>query len=340
MKGKGNKLFSVFSLVLPIAFGFAVIAWLIMKDYRPGYFSGLKVTYSLILGIVAGFIFIIGRDAAAIVRYHLLADGELSWKRCFYVNTLCEFTSSVTPSAIGGSGLIVIFLNREVIQAGRSLTIMMICVFFDELVLTVFMPIIMLFYPAKELYGSTSGFSDGLTFIFSLMYVLIALYTFMLYLALFRCPQQMKRFFMWISRFRICRKWQNKIAVFADDLLTSANEMRGKSFGYWVKTFLLTTASWTSRYLVVNALLFAFSCKGDQLLAFMRQLVLWITQMVSPTPGGSGISEYIFQISYASYFDSPGEALVATFIWRIITFYLYLVLGVLIISGKIYKRKI
>jgi uncharacterized protein (TIRG00374 family) len=91
---------------------------------------------------------------------------------------------------------------------------------------------------------------------------------------------------------------------------------------------------------VVNALLFAFSCKGDQLLAFMRQLVLWITQMVSPTPGGSGISEYIFQISYASYFDSPGEALVATFIWRIITFYLYLVLGVLIISGKIYKRKI
>ena len=340
MERKGNKLFSFFSLVLPIAFGVGVIAWLFMKDYRPGYFSGLEVTYSLILGTIAGFIFILGRDVAAIMRYHLLADGELSWKKCFYVNTLCEFTSAVTPSAIGGSGLIVIFLNREGIQAGRSLTIMMICIFFDELVLTVFMPVIMLFYPAKDLFGSNSGLSDGLTFIFNLMYVLIAVYTLILYLALFRCPKQMKRFFMWISRLKICRKWQNKITVFADDLLTSANEMRGKSFGYWAKTFLFTVASWTSRYLVVNALLFAFSCKGDQLLAFIRQVVLWITQMVSPTPGGSGISEYIFQSSYASYFNSPGEALVATFIWRIITFYLYLVLGVFIISGKIYKRKV
>lgn len=335
---KRNRAFSLFSLILPIAVGLGVIVWMFMRDYHPGYFDNIQITGALIAGIIAGFLLIIGRDTASIARYHMLADGDLSWKKCFYVNTLCEFTSAITPSSVGGSSLIVVFLNREGIKGGRSLAIMMLCIFFDELVLVVGVPITLIAYPKEELFGPVSTLSNGLTFIFLAMYILISLYTLLLYLALFRCPKVMQRFFLWIASRKIWHRWHSTIERFANEMLDSAIEMKDKHFSYWCKAFLLTLASWLSRYLVVNALIFAFGSSGNQLLALARQLVLWITQTISPTPGGSGVSEYVFQFYYADFFSSAEQVLIVTFIWRIITFYLYLILGTFVVSKKIQNK--
>ena len=59
---------------------------------------------------------------------------------------------------------------------------------------------------------------------------------------------------------------------------------------------------------------------------------------VSPTPGGSGFSEYMFNQYYADFFPIAGTALVIAFIWRIITYYLYLAIGVCVIPGWLKKR--
>ena len=64
---------------------------------------------------------------------------------------------------------------------------------------------------------------------------------------------------------------------------------------FWLKTGFATVISWTSRYWVVNAVFVAFfAMKNKHILLFARQLVMWIMMLVSPTPGGSGFSEYIF----------------------------------------------
>lgn len=72
-------------------------------------------------------------------------------------------------------------------------------------------------------------------------------------------------------------------------------------FYLWLKAFGITCLAWTSRYLVVNALLIAFTTSGSQLLAFVRQLILWVVMTISPTPGGSGVSEYMFREYYADF---------------------------------------
>lgn len=77
--------------------------------------------------------------------------------------------------------------------------------------------------------------------------------------------------------------------------------MSQKSFTFWLKAFGITCLAWTSRYLVVNALLIAFTTSGSQLLAFVRQLILWVVMTISPTPGGSGVSEYMFREYYADF---------------------------------------
>lgn len=50
---------------------------------------------------------------------------------------LCEFTSAVTPSVVGGSGLTFIYLNREGVTMGRSLFAMFGLLLADEAFLAV-----------------------------------------------------------------------------------------------------------------------------------------------------------------------------------------------------------
>ena len=130
------------------------------------------------------------------------------------------------------------------------------------------------------------------------------------------------------------------VSELGDNLVTSSHTIGKKPFRFWLSAFGATAFSWISRYLVVNALLLAFSpVIGKQLLAFARQFILWIVMIVSPTPGGSGFSEYMFREYYADFFPMAGMVLVTAFVWRLITYYLYLTIGICVIPGWIKKNK-
>lgn len=63
--------------------------------------------------------------------------------------------------------------------------------------------------------------------------------------------------------------------------------------------------------------------------------------MVSPTPGGSGICEFVFSTYYSNMVNNPNVTLLITCIWRIITYYVYLMAGLCILPDwvKRYKRR-
>ena len=61
--------------------------------------------------------------------------------------------------------------------------------------------------------------------------------------------------------------------------------------------------------------------------------------MVSPTPGGSGISEVIFATYYGDLVGSPQMALMMALAWRLISYYIYLVAGSLILPSYLGKKK-
>ena len=132
---------------------------------------------------------------------------------------------------------------------------------------------------------------------------------------------------------RFLKKWRISIYNLADNLENSSHEISKRPISFWNKAFILTIFSWISRYLVVVALLLAFNSSGNYFLAFARQFVLWILMGISPTPGGSGLSEFMFKEYYSDFFTVTGMALVVAFIWRIITYYMYLLLGTIIVPG-------
>ena len=117
------------------------------REFNPALLKDIKFTWQTAFYILLAIFFMFSRDVGLIWRYRYITDKQLSWKQAFNVNVLCEFTSAVTPSSVGGSSLIVWFLNREGIEAGRSTALMITCLFLDELFLviaTLLIPLLLL----------------------------------------------------------------------------------------------------------------------------------------------------------------------------------------------------
>lgn len=142
-----------------------------------------------------------------------------------------------------------------------------------------------------------------------------------------------------MSRWRIFRKWSSKMSDLGDNMVATSKELQTKPFRFWLEVFGGTALSWMSRYLVVNALFLGFLPEDDpyQWTIFARQFVLWVVLMVSPTPGGSGLSEWLFSHYYGDLVATAGMALILAIFWRIISYYVYLVIGAIIVPGWLDK---
>jgi len=66
---------------------------------------------------------------------------------------------------------------------------------------------------------------------------------------------------------------------------------------------------------------------------------MWIMMLVSPTPGGSGFSEFVFS-EYLSDFmpQVAGIAIIIAFVWRLITYYPYFIIGAFVVPRWIQDK--
>ncbi len=70
----------------------------------------------------------------------------------------------------------------------------------------------------------------------------------------------------------------------------------------------------------------------DHLLIYSRQLTMWIILLVSPTPGGSGVAEFIFSDFLGDLIPNIVWAVPLALLWRLLTYYPpYLFIGAFLI---------
>jgi uncharacterized protein (TIRG00374 family) len=119
------------------------------------------------------------------------------------------------------------------------------------------------------------------------------------------------------------------------DIIVAAKEIKEKDKSFHFKNGFYTFGAWTSRFLAINAIIFALipdASSGivDQLIIIARGLTMHVTTAFSPTPGGAGIVEYLFGGYFSDYIPKGVGSLVAL-IWRLISYYPYLLLGAIVI---------
>lgn len=335
-----KKIFSLWKVILPVAIGLTVVVLMFWheskKENLAEVWHGIHFTWRTWLCIVLGFFFMFGRDFGLTWRFRALTDRELRWGQAYKVDFLCEFTSCVTPSAVGGSSLGMVFLNTQGIEFGRATTLMMTTLFLDELFFVLACPIVVLLTPASEIFASDAGaFSHGIKYTFWGVYAILFAWTFLLFAGIIWKPAWIKKLLIKLSGWRILKKWSSGLIDLGDNMVATSKELRTKPFRFWLEVFGGTAVSWTSRYLVVNALFLGFLPQDDamQWVILARQFVIWVVLMVSPTPGGSGVSEWIFSNYYGDMVPTAGMALILAIFWRIISYYVYLGIGATIVPS-------
>ena len=189
-----KKTFSLWKVLLPVVIGLGVVVYMFLSDAKKEnlvqVLSDIDFTPRTWFCIALAFLFMFGRDFGLSWRFRALTDKDLSWGRAFKVDFLCEFTSCVTPSAVGGSSLGMVFLNTQGIEFGRATTLMMTTLFLDELFFVVSCPLVVMLTPAHEIFASDgTTFSHGIQLTFWLVYAVLFVWTLILFTGIIWRPQ-------------------------------------------------------------------------------------------------------------------------------------------------------
>lgn len=322
----------IYKILLPALIGLVVVGFLMFKEGEGADFSALNFTLRSVMFLGLAFLFMFGRDFGYMWRIRLLSDGQLTWKQAFRVIMLWEFTSAVTPSTIGGTAVAVVFVHKEGLSVGKSAAMVMLTAFFDELFFVVAFPIVIALVGAGKLFA----FDNASTMVYLIMagfVIKLALVAILSY-GLFFNAKGLKWLIVKLFSLPFLRRWKSDAQKTGDDIILSSAELKNYKKSFWIKALTATSLSWISRFLVANAIFMAFFAISDQVLVFARQLAMWIPMIISPTPGGSGFAEYIFQnflSDVAPVASSAALIPIIALFWRGVTYFPYLIIGALII---------
>ena len=336
-----SKKISPVKIVFPVLIGLGVVGLMLYNSFDVKAFSVVVFTSKTVFWLLIGIILMLFRDLGYIIRLRILTGNKFSWKQSLRVIMLWEFTSAITPSAVGGTGLAIIYVNKEGLGIGKSSAVVMATSFLDELYFIIMFPLLILFLDIERLFFVDGSFDfTNEFFLFAIIgYSVKLAYLLFLSYGLFKNPRAIKKLLVNVFKLKFLRRWRLSAAKAGTEIMESSKELKTRGFSFWLKTFSATAFSWTSRYWVVNAMFLAFFTVNDHIMLFARQLVMWIMMLISPTPGGSGFTEFVFSKYLGDFLPQvAGVAIVMALLWRLITYYPYLIIGAIIVPGWIRKR--
>ena len=334
-------------IIIPVLIGLAFASYMLYKEYSPTAFQNINFTKYGILWLVLALIAMLMRDFGYIVRLRILSSNRISWIESFKIIMLWEFTSTITPSAVGGTSIAILFVNKGGLSVGESTSVVIATSLLDELYFIIMFPLLLVFINWSKLFGydlSLSNIWENEFFYFAIIGYLVKLvYLLSLSYGLFKNPRGLKWLILQVFKLPFLRKWKRGAAKAGDDIIKSSHELIHKPLKFWIKAFAATFFSWTARYWVVNVMLLAFFKISDHLVIFARQLIMWIMMLVSPTPGGSGFAEYIFTRYLSDFIPVNSQsigmvAIAMAFLWRLISYYPYMFIGIIILPKWIKKH--
>lgn len=334
---------NIWKILIPTLLGLGIILFMFAKDLfgqenasNLEQLKELDITWNTVFWIFMAVLCMVGRDLGFTIRYRYLTDKLLSWKQSLKVTLLAEFGTAITPSSVGGSTMAVVFLTKEKIPVGKSTAMVFTTMLLDEMFFIVTFPIFLLLISTKDLFPEIAGI-QSIILLFVAAYSVKFLLCIVLIIGLFFKPQAIKWLLLKIFKLPFLRRWQASAEKAGNDLILSSDEIKGRGASYWLPLITATILSWTSRYLIVNALFMAFFPVADHLLVFARQFVMWILMILSITPGGSGLSELIFKHYLGALVPVAGLVPVIIFLWRFLSYYTYLFIGAFLVPRWVSK---
>jgi len=311
-------------------------------------FSQLKEldwTPLMLKGIGLAALMLLLRDLGYILRLRLLTEKQLTFWQCAKIILLWEFGSAITPGMIGGKAVAIYMLVKNKVQAAKASSIVLMAILLDEFIFIILFPFFYLFF-GKKMFILVTNCDDWiklkaklpwienikyLEYTVFIMLTIILIFVIIAFLGIFIYPSWIKQLIKTIARFPLLKKWRIEIDEFANEIYQTSIHIRTKKSAFWLNLCLYTLMSWVGRYLVGVVIVYGFSSGSiDWLYIYVKQYALWLMFYLPSTPGSSGIAEALYMAFYCDSIIS-GLSGTAAFVWRFMSYYIYLFIGLLIL---------
>ena len=338
-------------VLIPLAVSIVIIVLLLVNAQEINFKQIFyKLSEGRIIWIFMAVIVLLLRDLAYIYRIRYLTQKQLSWKASTYTILLWEFASSITPSVVGGTAVAILILNKENIPLGRSIAYVSFSAILDNSFFIIGSVVALLLVSHEQLIPQIDTQLSFLGNVYSLQYIfyisalLIASYTIFMIISIFLNPQWIKQLFVFFTKNKFLKRFRHAAERNGNEMINSSKILKRQTMGYWFKAIISTLLIWAARYFMLNCIIAAFSANEinlfEHLVVFARQVVMWVMMLLSPTPGSSGTAEFFFDIFFNEFFTVAGLSIFIAVLWRLLTYYTYLIVGLIILPKWIRNTQI
>lgn len=302
-------------------------------DIEKSLFEGLKYRYLFI--IFACFALIMIFDS---LRTHVLLYKSTKIHRpilSYKSTAICRYYDCITPFSFGGQPFQVFYLNNRGVKAGIASSVPLAKYLFSQITFCV-ISLIMLILGA-----SYYGDSSRLVVTFSIISLCISFLFLIIIIFASVDKKILPNIILHITKFL------NKIKLIKDYKITFTKTMRTlleyqRSVRYYLKSFWTTflTIVLSVGIIVLKAcipyLIYVYLLRGQVeatfFVVFSKFIICELATMFMPLPGGSGMAEISFSALFATLFvgDNSGYLFWAVLIYRIASYYIYLLQGFII----------
>jgi uncharacterized membrane protein YbhN (UPF0104 family) len=330
-------------IVFPIIFGIIVVAYLFWRKFDAQAFENIDWDTHAIFWLGIAVIAFGIRHIVYSWRLRILTSNHFSWLKCIELIFIWEFASAVSPTALGGSATAIILLSQERFPTAKTVSVILYSVVLDTLFFLIMIPLVymvfgpMIIRPEMDMLSDIDGY--GYTFIVVMISMLI--YGGFFFYGLFIDPRKLKSFLYWFSKLTFIKKFKEGIRKTGDEIVISSKELYKKDWRFHAKAMLATSLGWILKFLVLNALYIAIIdlARTDflsQFLLYARNQTMFAITAFSPTPGGSGVAEMLFNGFFLDFIPEEISVIILS-VWRFMTYYIYLFAGVIIVPNWINK---
>jgi uncharacterized protein (TIRG00374 family) len=259
-------------------------------------------------------------------RFRFISGGRLNLAEGVRGQLAWDFLSNLTPTAIGGGPVAIVYLARDQgISMGEASAFMLFSMVLDQLWFALSIPLLLGASSFFNVFPDVAGGVGHWTF-FAVFAGMLAWAVLFSYAILFR-PQLLRRLAGRVFSLRPLRRFRHRVVREATRFSERAHRMREQSARFYAKSFLLTIGVWLGRYLLAVVVIWSVYPALDVVLATLRSAVLHMGGLLMPTPGGAGGVEGLYALLLGPLMP---EALMAPTLlaWRFLGYYVFVLLGV------------
>jgi len=328
---------NIFAIFVMLGLGLGIFWW----EARNIDFESLVTTIRSLnyFWLLIAFISImLSYGVEAMVLHTLLKkkeDRKFGWWEMYRIPLIQALFNAITPFSSGGQPAQLVGLMQSKIDGGRASSVLLMkFIIYQTMVLINF--IIAMLVSFRSVAQHFSGLATLI--VFGMVIHLVTISFLLMIMYYYDFTKKMVQVVLKPVLFFLKDEKRDKIlqsAIKSIDSFYKESLVLKKEKAKVIKAALLTVVQLFLYYFVVYFVLLALNCDHVNIVdVLVMHIMIVMIVSIFPIPGGSGGAEFSFKTLFAGFVPSASALILGMFLWRFITYYLGMFLGIIAVSKK------